>query len=293
MAASRARLTGQDGPPERLFDAQRAWAHLVAQVDAGPRVPNTPGHAACREYLLRELRAVCDRVDSQDFTWDVRGTPLRMSNVFGVVGADRPKKVLLTAHWDTRPWADQDPNPNNRMTPIPGANDGASGVAILLEMARVLRQVPSQVGALIVCLDGEDYGPGIDAMFLGSRYYAQNVVPERPAWGILLDMVGDSDLVIEREGISEQRAPEVNARVWAAAREVGRREFADRTGQQILDDHVPLLDAGLAVVDLIDFNYGPGHRYWHTLEDTPDKCSPASLEAVGQVVLRTVYNEPG
>jgi glutaminyl-peptide cyclotransferase len=290
---ARARVAGQDGPTERLFDRDRAWAHLVNQVDAGPRVPNTPGHAACREYLLRQLGEVCDRVDSQDFVWDVRGTPLRMSNVFGVVGADRPKKVLLTAHWDTRPWADQDPNPANHMTPIPGANDGASGVAILLEVARVLREARPQVGVLIVCLDGEDYGPGIDAMFLGSRYYAQNVVPERPAWGILLDMVGDRELVIEREQISETRAPDVNRRVFAAAREVGRSEFADRTGQSILDDHVPLLDAGLPVVDLIDFSYGPGHRYWHTLEDTPDKCSPASLEAVGQVVLRTVLNEPG
>jgi glutaminyl-peptide cyclotransferase len=288
-----ARLLAQGDAPERRFDPERAWAHLVSQVDAGPRVPNTPGHGAVREYMLRELGAVCDRVDTQDFVVDVRGTGLQMSNVIGVLGADRPKKVLLCAHWDTRPWADQDPNPANHLTPIPGANDGASGVAILLEAARVLREAQPQVGVFVMMLDGEDYGPGIDAMFLGSRYYARNVVPERPAWGILLDMVGDRDLHIAREGTSEQRAAEVNQRVWAAARQLDRPEFMDVVGQAILDDHIPMLDAGIPVIDLIDFSFGPNHRWWHTLEDTPDKCSPASLQAVGQVVIRTVLNEPG
>jgi Zn-dependent M28 family amino/carboxypeptidase len=233
-----------------------------------------------------------DTVDAQDFVWEIRGTPLRMSNVFGVLGADKPTQVLLCAHWDTRPTADQDPNPANRNTPIPGANDGASGVAILLEVARVLHEARPNVGVIVVMLDGEDYGPGVDAMFLGSRYYAQNIVPTKANWGILLDMVGDRDLQIPREGYSQQRAPAVNDRIWRAARELGRPEFVDAPGQPILDDHIPLIEAGLPTIDLIDFNYGPGHSWWHTLADTPDKCSPASLEAVGQVVLRTLYNEP-
>jgi len=284
-------LGSQEGGPETRFDRERAWAHLLAQVDAGPRVPNTPGHAATREYLLRELDAVADRVETQDFVATVRGTPLQLSNVIGVLGADRPVKVLLCAHWDTRPWADMDPDPQNRQTPIPGANDGASGVAVLLEVARVLREAPPAVGVIIVFFDGEDYGPNIDAMFLGSRYYAQHVVPERPAWGILLDMVGDRDLHIPREGYSQQYAAAVNDRVWAAARQLGRAEFEDRPGPHILDDHVALLEVGIPVIDLIDFDYGPGNSWWHTLADTPDKTSPASLEAVGQVVLRTLYNE--
>jgi len=179
------------------------------------------------------------------------------------------------------------------MTPILGANDGASGVAILLEIARVLRAAPPQVGVIVLMLDGEDYGPDVDAMFLGSRYFGQNIVPERPAWGILLDMVGDRDLQIPRELISEQRAATVNRRVWTAARELNRPEFLDRDGMPIMDDHVFLNDAGIPTVDLIDFSYGPNHGWWHTHEDTPDKCSAASLEAVGQVVLRTVHNEPG
>ena len=275
---------------ETQFNADRAWDDLVNQVNAGPRVPAMPGHDAVREYMLRELRAVSDRVDAQDFVWDVRGTELNMSNVFGVFGPDAPGKVVLAAHWDTRPWADQDPNPANRQTPIPGANDGASGVAVLLEVARVLQAAPPPIGVIILMLDGEDYGPDIDAMFLGSKYWAPRMVPERPAWGILLDMIGDRDLGIMREAQSQARAGMVNDRVWTAAQQLGRAEFQNVMGGAILDDHVPILDQGVPMIDLIDFSYGPGHRWWHTLEDTPDKCSPASLAAVGQVVLRTLYN---
>jgi glutaminyl-peptide cyclotransferase len=283
---------GQDTAPELRFDRDRAWTHLVAQVEAGPRVPNTPGHATVRDYLLRELGAVMDSVQAQDFVMEIRGTPLRMSNIVGQIGADRPTQVLLAAHWDTRPTADQDPDPSNRQRPIAGANDGASGVAVLLEVARVLREVPPNVGVIVVFFDGEDYGPGVDAMFLGSRHYAANMIPTRPSWGILLDMIGDRDLQIPREGYSQTRAPAVNDRVWRAARELGRREFLDVVGPPILDDHLPLLDAGVPMIDLIDFSYGPNHSWWHTLADTPDKVSAASLEAVGQVVLRTLYNEP-
>jgi len=270
---------------EGRFNAERAWQHLLAQVEFGPRVPNTPGHTATRDYLVRELGAVMDNVFTQDFTWDIRGVPLRMSNIVGVLGADRPTKVLLAAHWDTRPTADMDPAARDQ--PILGANDGASGVAVLLEVARVLREVPPTVGVIVVLFDGEDYGPGIDAMFLGSRHYAQNIVPERPAWGVLLDMVGDRDLQIPREGYSQQRAPAVNDRIWRAARELNRPEFIDLVGAPVLDDHIPLLDAGIPMIDLIDFTY----PWWHTLADIPDKCSPASLQAVGQVVLRALYNE--
>jgi hypothetical protein len=285
-----ARPAPQEGPPELRFDADRAFQHLLAQVECGPRVPNTPGHAACRDYLLRELGAVADQVLSQDFVQEIRGVPLRLSNLIGVFAPDQPTKVLLAAHWDTRPTADMDPNPANRGLPIAGANDGASGVAVLLEVARVLREVGPPLGVILVLFDGEDYGPGIDAMFLGSRYYARHLLPERPAWGVLLDMVGDRDLQIPREGYSEQFARPVNDRVWAAARELGRPEFLDRVGPAILDDHVSLLEVGVPMIDVIDFSYGPANSWWHTLEDTPDKCSPASLQAVGQVVLRTLYN---
>ncbi len=291
LPAPAARPVPQTAGPETRFNAERAWADLVSQVDAGPRVPNTPGHAAVRDYLLSQLGATMDTVQPQDFVLEIRGTPLAMTNVIGQIGADRPTQVLLAAHWDTRPTADQDPVPTNRPMPIPGANDGASGVAILLEVARVLKDAPPPVGVIIAMLDGEDYGPGIDAMFLGSRYYARNLAPVRPSWGILLDMVGDRELQILREGTSQQRAAAVNDKVWRAARELGRREFVDATGSAILDDHIPLLDAGVPMIDLIDFSYGPNHSWWHTLADTPDKCSAASLEAVGQVVLRTLYNE--
>ncbi|HEY7068010.1 MAG TPA: M28 family peptidase [Chloroflexota bacterium] len=285
-----ARVGTQKGADPFTFDADRAWADLLAQVQAGPRVPNTAGHDTIREYLLRELRDATDEVATQDFDVDVRGTALHLSNVYGVLRAEQPTKVLLAAHWDSRPWADEDPNPANRLTPIPGANDGASGVAVLLEVARVLRRVPPPVGVIIMFFDGEDYGPGFDAMFLGSRYYAQHVVPERPAWGVLLDMVGDADLKIPQEGVSHYRAPGVVERVWRAARELGRTEFLDDVGEGVVDDHLYVLDAGIPMADVIDFDYGPDNSWWHTLEDTPDKCSAASLEAVGQVILRTILN---
>jgi hypothetical protein len=277
------------GSPELQFDRERAWAHVMAQVDAGPRVSNTPGHAAIRAYLQQQLGALTSSVLTQDFSFDAGGTLLNMSNVIGLFGPRTGPQVILAAHWDTRPWADQDRNPANRQQPIPGANDGASGVAVLLEVARVLNAVPPPVGVWIVFFDGEDYGPGIDAMFLGSRHYAQNLVPGRPDWGILLDMVGDRDLRIEREGYSQQLAAAVNDRVWNAARALGRTEFVDVVGAPVLDDHVALLQIGVPMIDLIDFSYGPGHSWWHTLEDTPDKLSTTSLEAVGQVVLRTIY----
>lgn len=286
LTPERLALAAQD-QPELRFDPDRAWQHLVTQVEFGPRIPNQPGHAGTRDYIVRELGAVMDSVTTQDFTQEIRGVPLHMSNIIGVDGADLPTKVLLAAHWDTRPQADMDPDLSKRNQPIPGANDGASGVAVLLEVARVLHEAPAKVGVIIVMLDGEDYGPGIEAMFLGSRYYARNVVPDRPAWGILLDMIGDRDLQIPREGYSQQRAPAVNDRIWRAARELGRTEFVDVAGNPILDDHIPLLDAGIPMVDLIDFTF----PWWHTVADTPDKCSPASLQAVGQVILRTLYNE--
>jgi hypothetical protein len=283
-------LAAQTTMPTAQFEPDRAWQHLLKQVAAGPRVPNQPGHDAVREYLLGALGALSTRVEVQDFVWEVRGTPLQMSNLFGLFGPDEPGKVVLAAHWDSRPQADQDPNPENRSQPIPGANDGASGVAVLLEVARVLQAAPPPVGVIVLFFDGEDYGPGVDAMFLGSRYYAQHVVPERPAWGILLDMIGDRDLHLPREAGSQQAASAVNDRVWQAAQQLGRGEFEDRVGSPILDDHLPVLQAGIPMIDLIDFSYGPNHSWWHTLEDTPDKCSAESLAAVGQVVLQTLYN---
>jgi Zn-dependent M28 family amino/carboxypeptidase len=180
---------------------------------------------------------------------------------------------------------------SKRRAPIPGANDGASGVAILLQLARMLRAKPPGIGVIIVLFDGEDYGDfeRDEGVFLGARHFAANMRKvATPEYGILLDMVGDKDLRIFREAISERRARRINSLVFSIARELGhRRTFVDELGEAITDDHVAINDAGVPCIDLIDFDYGP----WHTVDDTPDKCSAESLRIVGEVVAEVVYRE--
>jgi hypothetical protein len=290
-------LLTQRAAARPAFDRELAFKHLEKQVAFGPRVPSTEGHRACREYLVETLRPLADSVERQDFTRSIRGRTLRMSNIIarwkGDGGAGGGGDgVLLCAHWDTRPIADYERTAERRAMPIAGANDGASGVAVLLEMARVFKQSPPPVPVMIVFFDGEDYGPGLDYMFLGSRYFAANLPADVPKRGVLLDMIGDRDLEIPREVYSMEQAREVQDQVYAAARKLGLdRYFPDRPGTAIQDDHIPLLEKGLQVIDLIDFNYGPGHSWWHTLEDTPDKCSAVSLKVVGDTVLEWVRSQ--
>lgn len=278
------------------FDGARAFSLLERQVAFGPRVPGAPGHRDCARYLEETLKQCADSVERQTFTARLDGKTLPMVNLIarwkGEGAAAAGSGVLLCAHWDTRPTADYEFSPANRLRPIPGANDGASGVAVLLELARQFRTKRPPAPVMIVLFDGEDYGPGIDRMFLGSTHFARNLPAGVPRKGILLDMVGDRDLVIPQEAHSVRQAPEVVRQVYAAARRLGlQRQFPDRLGDPIEDDHVPLHRVGLKVIDLIDFDYGPGHSWWHTLADTPDKCSVASLQAVGDVVRTWVREQ--
>lgn len=287
-------LPGDSQAPPPQFDAERAWGHLLQQVELGPRVPNTAGHAACRTYLEATLRPLADRVNRQDFTRRFGGKTLRLSNVIARwqgTGRIPPRNgVLLCAHWDTRPTADRERDPARRRMPIPGANDGASGTAVLLELARLFHSHPPAIPVMMVLFDGEDYGPGLDQMLLGSRYFAAHRPPDTPRRGILLDMVGDAHLQIPQEGFSRRMAPRVQRSVYATAHRLGYGyHFPRARGRDIYDDHVPLLRRGIKVVNLIDFNYGPEHSYWHTLEDTPDKCSARSLRVVGEVAAAWVY----
>lgn len=280
---------GAGGRP--AFNAGRAYNDLKRQVRFGPRVPNTASHRACRDYLVRTLQPLADRVERQDFSLALPGRTLQMSNLVARWnGRGAGQGVLLCAHWDTRPTADQERDPARRRRPIPGANDGASGVAVLLEAARMFRQSPPPVPVMLVLFDGEDYGPGVDRMFLGSRYFATHLPEDAPRRGILLDMVGDRNLRIPQEGYSVSGAPDVVAEVYGIARRLRLQQYLPaRRGPAILDDHLPLQEQGLRVIDLIDFNYGPDHSWWHTLADTPDKCSARSLGAVGRVVTEWVY----
>jgi len=269
------------------FDGGRSYELLKAQCAFGPRVPGTAAHRKCRDYLAAEMRKYADRVVLQDFTYE----RLPMTNVVGLWNESAKRQVLLCAHWDCRPVADEEIVPAKRRMPVMGANDGASGVAVLLEVARLLKAQAPPVGVVIALFDGEDYGDfqRDRGVFLGSRHFAARMKTLcSPTYGILLDMVGDRDLGIYREGISEQRAPGINDLVFKVARELGySKQFVDSVRHIVMDDHVAINDAGVPCINLIDFDYA----YWHTVEDTPDKCSAESLKVVGETVAEVIYRE--
>lgn len=278
------------------FDQTNAFNLLKKQVEFGPRYPGASGHDQARDYLVSQLKQYADSVTLQDFSHNINGNQIKMQNITAVFNPKAKNWILLCAHWDTRPTADQEVLAAKKKQPIPGANDGASGVAVLLEMARMFAKQKPDVGIYMVLFDGEDYGPSGANMFLGSAYFAQNldkcaVVDGKPVkfkYGILLDMVGDKDLGIYQEDQSSQAAPNVVKKVWDTAKALGYEEqFPSEGSQSIMDDHVPLIRAGVKCIDIIDFDYGP----WHTLDDTVDKCSPKSLKIVGDVIAHVVYSE--
>jgi glutaminyl-peptide cyclotransferase len=322
-------ITSSNGTPQKTkrpkFDGDRAFVQLKKQCDFGPRYLGSEGHEKCRDYFVSELKKYADEVVTQDFTY--RGMPL--SNVIGVfhpAGATKPSSapIVLLAHWDTRPIADGPNSPEarkgpvyrygpkgwNRINPIPGANDGASGAAVLLELARLFKEQKPPVGVLLLFVDGEDYGDFRqrnanneegEGVFLGSRYFAANFRKNKslgqPVYGILLDMVGGKNLVIPRERESQQFAPGINERVFSVARSLGYGDtFRYEDSQEVTDDHIPLNMAGIPTIDLIhplpDGN--TGYYYWHTLRDVPENCSARSLKIVGEVLAEVVYSEaPG
>jgi hypothetical protein len=274
-------VTGAAAPVETKFDENRAWKFLVDQVEIGPRFPSSPGHLKCRDYIRAEAAKHADRVTLQPFShqWS-RGGRLEMWNVVAEQNWQNAKvRVLLCAHWDTRPSAEMDPDPTKRAKPILGANDGGSGVAVLLELMRVLKGLHPDLGIQYVFFDGEDLGPSLDEMFLGATHYAGRRDIPRPDYGILLDMVGDKDLRIPREPNSDYYAPAVMDALYAHAKTAGfEKTFPNVLGPEVIDDHIPLNRAGIPTVDLIDFTYPA----WHTHQDTLDKCSAESLGIVGR-----------
>jgi glutaminyl-peptide cyclotransferase len=278
------------------FDGDRAFSSLLGQTAFGPRNPGSPGHLGCLRYLADELRKTAVDVQLQEFTvpgYD--GEALELTNVIASFRPELSRRILLCAHWDTRPRAEQDENKARRNDPIIGANDGASGTAVLLELARAFQAQPPPVGVDIVLFDGEDYGREGDLAryLLGSRHFARTIDRTRlPAFGILLDMVGDTFLDLPREGNSVRFAPDIVDLVWNTAKELGIAEFLPETGPEIYDDHMPLNEAGIKTVDIIDFNYpDPTNRFWHTHQDVPANCSPRSLAAVGTVLAHVVYRK--
>jgi hypothetical protein len=285
-------------PTYPQFDGLKAYQYLEEQCAFGPRVPGNNAHQRCGDYLTELLKQSADKVQTQWFEYRDRKDSTRVFRGRNIIASYnlQPKKkyrVLLCAHWDSRPFADQEKDAALRSQPVLGANDGASGVAVLLEMARIFRQYPLEFGVDIVLFDLEDIGDigaglngdTLNPFCIGSQYFVENAGNYQPQYGILLDMIGDKSLTIKREGYSQANAPVVMNKIWRAAREVGARAFVDEPGEALIDDHIPFLQKGIPVVDLIDFDYA----YWHTVADTPDKCSPKSLQQVGDVLIKLLY----
>jgi glutaminyl-peptide cyclotransferase len=281
--------------PPKEFDAAAALRYIQTQLGFGPRIPGTPGHEHMAAWLDSLLRARADTVLVQRWVHrSAQGDSLRLVNFVARFKPAAPTRLLFLAHWDTRQKADG-PHSRDSTLPVPGANDGASGVAVLLGMADALKKVPPEIGVDLLFVDGEDYG-NFDTdtdVLLGSRYYAEHLPPgAAPRFAVLFDMVGDQDLRIPQEGLSLTAAPDVVDLVWTLADRLGYgKVFPAEQGIALTDDHVPLQQKGIRAIDLVDFTFGGVENQWHhTPDDTFDKVSSASLQIVGDVgmgVIRT------
>lgn len=281
----------QEASSPRAFDGATAFGYLETQLAFGPRIPGTPEHDAMAAWLDSLLDGRVDTLVRQRWVHvTAAGDSLPLTNFLARYNPDAPTHILFLAHWDTRPRADG-PDAGAENGPVPGANDGASGVAVLLGMVDALHQYPPapSTGIDLLFVDGEDYGifsEKVDVL-IGTRYFVAHRPPGvKYQYAILFDMIGDKDLRIPQEGNSLIGAPGVVDAVWDAARDRGYGHiFVPTPGQTVDDDHVPLQQAGIPAIDLIDFEYPA----WHTVHDTIDKVSAESLQAVGDVALEMVH----
>ena len=295
--------------PYPQFDRHAAFAYLEKQCDFGPRIPGSQAHQDCLEWLVQELGDLGGEVIRQEFSASTPfGGPFEFTNIIAYFPGDRPGgPVLLGAHWDNRPEADEDPNPALRTQPVLGANDGASGVAVLLEIARQAHDETARRPLIIALFDAEDSGKSaagqfpLDGWCIGSSYLAQNLPAEipKPEAVIVVDMVGrgsipnprvgtprgsKSYMELQTEGYSRQSAPELVDEIWSIAEKAGHTAFVRARRGHIIDDHLPFILQGIPAVDIIDFP-----PEWHTTDDTPEYCSPASLYQVGDTLMRYLY----
>ncbi len=300
-------------PVGPVFNADSAYAFTKAQCDFGPRNMNSRGHDLCGEWIVNKFREYGCKVTTQRVNLTgYDGTTLRSCNIMASINPEATTRILLCAHWDSRPWADNDPDQSNWKKPIIAANDAASGIAVMLELARIInngkaeKALRPQLGVDFVCFDAEDWGTpqwadvpdDADSWALGAQYWSKNLPQGYEArYGILLDMVGGVGAQFFQEGISLQYAPEIVKKVWRSAREVGFGSyFPKRMGGMVTDDHVPVNRyAKIPTIDIIPFypdckqsGFGPT---WHTLADNMENIDRNTLRAVGQTLVQVIYKE--
>ena len=289
-----------------VFNQDSAYAFVERQVRFGPRVPNTEAHKACAHYLASELERFGAKLYVQETVLTAyNGDRLQASNIIGAFNPEETNRIMLFAHWDSRPYSDQDPDVNNHYKPIDGADDGASGVGVLLEIARQINLNKIGKGIDIIFFDAEDYGvPSFlndyseNSWCLGAQFWAKNPhVPNYKAeYGILLDMVGSKNATFFKEPTSVQYAAPVVEKVWSTARNLGYGKFfVNASGTPIIDDHEYVIKGrGIPCIDIINLDSSTRHgfgRYWHTQQDTMDNIDRETLKAVGQTVLEVIYKD--
>jgi len=276
----------------REFDGAAAFHYLETQVAFGPRIPGTVAHQRMAGWLDSLLRQRADTLIVQSWTHvSAAGDSLPLTNFVARFKPAATKRLLFLAHWDSRPRADSPTSPDSTK-PVPGANDGGSGVALLLGVADVLKRVPPTVGVDLLFVDGEDYGDFTKTpndVLMGSRYYASHPAPgPQPLYAVLFDLIADKDLQIFQEGNSLVGAPEVVELVWNVAKDLGYAgTFVATPKHTLIDDHLELQKVGIRAIDVVDFDYPS----WHTKDDTIDKVSGASLQIVGDVAMELVRRE--
>lgn len=296
----------QSAAPIGSFDRDSAYAFVAKQVSFGPRVPGTEPHRRCGDYLTATLhRLGADTVIEQTAVVEAfNGDKLPIKNIFAKYNSEALNRILLVAHWDTRPWASMESSEDLRMQPVPGANDGASGVGVILEIARNLQLKSPGCGVDILLTDAEDYGNSggfvnnDDTWCLGTQYWVQHMpynTVNRPSYGILLDMVGGEGARFHREYMSHKTAKVPTVKVWAEAKNLGYDDiFINRVGGAVTDDHVFLTAAGIPTTDIIEHmseSTGNFPVTWHTLSDDMQHISAKTLGAVGTTVLNVIYKE--
>lgn len=264
-----------------LYNANAVLTFIKKQCAFGARVPGTKAHKNTKTFLESELKKYADVVATEKFGEGY-------TNIIGEFGMMKQKKILLCAHWDSRKFADREKDSKKKKMPVPGANDGASGVAVLLELAKIFKNHPPKNGITIAFFDAEDQGHIDGKEFcLGAKHFAKKRKKQfkNYQYGILLDMVCAKNASFYVEENSVASARDVVDNVWNAGHALGFPQFKSAMKFSIYDDHIPLIENGLPSVDIIDFTY----KHWHTTQDTPDKCDVKTLNAVGKTLLKVLY----